>query len=86
MYGKTENSSRGYNLANWFSGDNHIIKNQTPAIFNLEIGGWACVETQLWDDTTNKHYIAFSKLLEYTIEYNGAIRQSNVAHEVAGLG
>ena len=63
-----------------------MIKNQTPAIFNWEIGGWALVETQLWDDTTNKHYIALSKLLEYTIEYNGAIRQSNIAHEVKGKG
>ena len=34
----------------------------------------------------NKHYIALSKLLEYNIEYNGAIRQSNIAHEVKGKG
>lgn len=86
VYGKTGNSIRGYNLANWFDETNHIIKNQTPAIFNWEIGGWACVETQLWDDRTNKNYIAFSKLLEYNIEYNGAIRQSNIAHEVANVG
>lgn len=85
VYGQTENSTRGYNLANWFDETNHIIKNQTPAIFNWEIGGWACVETQLWDDRTNKNYIAFSKLLEYNIEYNGAIRQSNIAHEVANV-
>lgn len=86
VYGETENSRRGYNLANWFNEDNHIIKNQTPAMFNWEIGGWALVETQLWDDRTNKHYVAFSRLLEYNIEYNGAIRQSNIAHEVASLG
>ena len=55
-------------------------------MFNWGIGEWAKVETTLWDDTTNKHYIALSKLLEYNIEYNGAIRQSNIAHEVAGLG
>ena len=85
VYGQTENSTRGYNLANWFAETNHIIKNQTPAIFNWEIGGWACVETQLWDDRTNKNYIAFSRLLEYNIEYNGAIRQSNIAHEVANV-
>lgn len=86
VYGKTENSSRGYNLANWFSENNHIIKNQTPAMFNWGIGEWAKVETTLWDDRTNKNYIAFSRLLEYTIEYNGAIRQSNIAHEVKGRG
>lgn len=86
VYGQTENSTRAYNLANWFNETNHIIKNQTPAIFNWEIGGWACVETQLWDDRTDKHYVAFSRLLEYNIEYNGAIRQSNIAHEVASLG
>lgn len=85
VYGKKVNSIRGYNLAYWFDETNHIIKNQTPAMFNWEIGGWACVETQLWDDTTNKHYIALSKLLEYNIEYNGAIRQSNIAHEVANV-
>lgn len=86
VYGETKNSSRGYNLANWFSGNNHVIKNQTPAMFNWEIGEWAKVETLLWDDTTNKNYIAFSRLLEYTIEYNGAIRQTNIGHEVASLG
>ena len=86
VYGQTENSTRAYNLANWFNETNHIIKNQTPAIFNWEIGGWAYVETQLWDDRTDKHYVAFSRLLEYNIEYNGAIRQSNIAHEVASLG
>ena len=63
-----------------------LEKKQTPAIFNWEIGSGAYVETQLWDDTTNKHYVAFSRLLEYTIEYNGAIRQSNIAHEVRGKG
>ena len=86
VYGKTENSRRGYNLANWFNENNHIIKNQTPAMFNWGIGEWAKVETTLWDDRTNKNYIAFSRLLEYTIEYNGAIRQTNIGHEVAGLG
>lgn len=86
VYGKTENSRRGYNLANWFNENNHIIKNQTPAMFNWGIGEWAKVETTLWDDRTNKNYIAFSRLLEYTIEYNGAIRQTNIGHEVASLG
>ena len=86
VYGKTENSRRGYNLANWFNENNHIIKNQTPAMFNWGIGEWAKVETTLWDDRTNKHYVAFSRLLEYNIEYNGAIRQSNIAHEVKGKG
>lgn len=86
VYGETENSRRGYNLANWFNENNHIIKNQTPAMFNWGIGEWAKVETTLWDDRTNKNYIAFSRLLEYTIEYNGTIRQSNIAHEVKGKG
>ena len=86
VYGRTENFTRGYNLTNWFNEKNHIIKNQTPAMFNWGIGEWAKVETILWDDRKNKNYIAFSRLLEYTIEYNGAIRQSNIAHEVAGVG
>nr|DAP69840.1 MAG TPA: hypothetical protein [Caudoviricetes sp.] len=86
IYGNSSNSTRATKLSDWFSKDNHVIKNQTPAIFNWEIGSGAYVETQLWDDTTNRHYIAFSKLLEYNIEYNGAIRQSNIAHEVKGKG
>ena len=85
IYGNSSNSARATKLADWFSKYNHIIKNQTPAIFNWEIGGCAHVETQLWDDTTNKHYIAFSKLVEYNLEYNGAIRRSNIAHEVTAI-
>lgn len=75
---------RANNLKDWFVDGAHIIKNTTPALFNWNVGEFANVETQLWDDSTNKNYIAFSLLLEYNIEYNGTIKQSNIAHEMRG--
>ncbi len=80
IYDNAYNSARAARLSKWFSKDNHVIKNETPALFNWDIGEWANVETQMWKD--NKNYVAKSQLLEYTLTYNGALKQSNVAHEV----
>ena len=81
IYDNAYNSARATRLSEWFSKDNHVIKNETPALFNWDIGEWANVETQKWKD--NKNYVAKSQLLEYTLTYNGALKQSNIAHEVA---
>lgn len=68
-------------LVKWFSNDNHIVKNTTPAMFNWKLGEFADCETLAYDG--ENHYKAPAMLIEYTMEYSGAIKQSNIAHEIA---
>lgn len=85
IYNPDELSKRQAALTNWYQEENHIIKNQTPAMFNWELGTFANCETLMYNDDGTR-YVAPSMLIEYTMEYNGAIKQSNIAHEIKGLG
>ena len=85
VWDTSEIQARASELYNWFYDKNHVVKNQTPAMFNWEIGTFANCETPLFNNDGTK-YVATAMLLEYTIQYNGAIKQSNIAHEIGAIG
>ena len=84
VWDTSEIRARASALSTWFDDKNHVVKNQTPAMFNWEIGTFANCETPLFNNDGTQ-YVAPAMLLEYTVEYNGAIKQSNIAHEIGAI-
>lgn len=70
------NVTRFAKILDWYSG-HEVIKTTTPAIFDLELGETAYVETPLIDAFGEK-YAPNSMLLEQTLTYSGAIKSQNI--------
>ena len=68
------------NLIKYFKAENGLVKTQTPALFPWEIGTLANCETLLYNG--DERMVAKCILCETNIQYNGAIRQSNIARQV----
>ena len=74
-------SDRMNALNDWFFDGMHVVENTTPAMFNWQMGTAADIETEAYN-TDGSHYTARAMLIECTMSYNGAIKQTNVAHEI----
>lgn len=63
-------------ILDWYSG-HEVIKTTTPAIFDIELGESAYVETPLIG-ADGKAYKPNSLLLEQTLTYSGAVKSQNI--------
>lgn len=68
------------NLIKYFKVKNGLVKTQTPALFNWEIGTLANCETMLYNE--NKHMVAKCVLCEMNLQYNGSLKQNIIARQV----
>lgn len=81
VYTETQLATRYEYLSSWFNSKNHIVSIDTPALLNLNVGELANVETMMYnEDGTN--LVVPSMLLEYTLSYTGALKQTSVFHEL----